>query len=350
MRIFGRRTERVPRVVKDASRLADAGQWRAAIDLLTDSNRCQADAAVEAALIEIRHRAFFGGGAGQGPEVWPPQFDDMFAGKTGIPEIHADDLDADALWSGVLGHGALIVRGLMTTGDVAQMRDIVDRVYAAQDRFQAEDGGGVPEAWYSEFSSDINPVIAELSTFDRYWHRDAAAVLGGDSPRAMFQLLEIWSRHGLPRLVEEYLGEPPALSVEKTALRRVPHLTLGGWHQDGAFLGDGIRSLNLWVAASDCGVDAPTLELVPRRLDYIVATATGDAPYPWAVGDSAAREAAGPAGLVRPKFREGDAIFFDQMNLHRTSGGPGMTKTRYAVESWWFAPSRYPNNLLPLLV
>ena len=175
-------------------------------------------------------------------------------------------------------------------------------------------------------------------------------MLAGDSPRAMFELIDLYHRHGLHQLVEDYLGEPPAISVEKTALRRVPYDTLGGWHQDGAFLGDDIRSLNLWMAATDCGVDAPTMEMVPVRLHHIVEKGTGDAPYPWAVGDSAAREAAGAIGLVRPHFREGDAIFFDQMNLHRTSGGPGMTKTRYAVESWWFAPSHYPNNLIPLLV
>jgi hypothetical protein len=349
MSIFGRNKERAPRVVKDARRLADAGQWRAAIDLLSDRNRLDPDPTVESALIDIRHRAFFGGGAGEGPQQWPPPFDDRFAGETGIPEIDADELDVDALRSGVLGHGALIVRGLLSAAEVAHLREMVDLVYAAQDRFQA-DGGGVPDAWYSEFSSDINPVIAELSTFDRYWHRGGAAVPGGDSPRAMFRLIEIYRRHGLPALIEEYLGEPPALSVEKTALRRVPYDTLGGWHQDGAFLGDDIRSLNLWITASDCGVDAPTMELVPLRLDHIVEKGTGDAPYPWAVGDSAARAAAGTVGLVRPVFREGDAIFFDQMNLHRTSGGPGMTKTRYAVESWWFAPSHYPNNLLPLLV
>ena len=29
------------------------------------------------------------------------------------------------------------------------------------------------------------------------------------------------------------------------------------WHQDGAFLGKGIRALNVWVALTDCGVDAP---------------------------------------------------------------------------------------------
>lgn len=350
MGIFGRKRDRAPRVVQEARRLADGGQWRAAIDLLTESNRRQADAAVESALIDVRHRAFFGGGAGTGPQDWPPVFDDRFAGETGIPEIHAAELDIDALRSGVLGHGALIVRGLISTDEVSTVRELVDHVYAAQDRFQAADGGGTPDAWYSEFSSDINPVIAELSTFDRYWHRGGAAVPGGDSPRAMFQLIEMYQRHGLPALIEDYLGEPPALSVEKTALRRVPYDTLGGWHQDGAFLGDHIRSLNLWIAGSDCGVDAPTMELVPRRLDYIVEKGTGDAPYPWAVGNSAALAAAGTAALVRPVFAEGDAIFFDQMNLHRTSGGPGMTKTRYAVESWWFAPSHYPNNLLPLLV
>ena len=74
--------------------------------------------------------------------------------------------------------------------------------------------------------------------------------------------LDIVRKRGIAALAEQYLGERPAISVEKTVFRRVPPDTLGGWHQDGAFLGEGIHSLNLWIAVTDCGAEAPTMEFV----------------------------------------------------------------------------------------
>ena len=37
------------------------------------------------------------------------------------------------------------------------------------------------------------------------------------------------------------------------------------------------------------------------------------------------------------------------MTLHRTGVSPGMTRTRYAIESWFFAPSTYPQDQVPIL-
>ena len=47
----------------------------------------------------------------------------------------------------------------------------------------------------------------------------------------------------------------------------------GAWHQDGAFMGD-VRALNLWLSLSRCGDESPGLDIVPRRLDDLVATTT----------------------------------------------------------------------------
>jgi hypothetical protein len=49
-------------------------------------------------------------------------------------------------------------------------------------------------------------------------------------------------------------------------------------------------------------------------------------------------------------FRAGDAIIFDEMNLHRTSTSSEMSEKRYAVECWFFAPSCYPMDQLPILL
>jgi hypothetical protein len=48
-------------------------------------------------------------------------------------------------------------------------------------------------------------------------------------------------------------------------------------------------------------------------------------------------------------FRPGDALLFDERNLHATACGPEMTENRYAIEAWFFAPSCYPADQVPLV-
>ena len=39
---------------------------------------------------------------------------------------------------------------------------------------------------------------------------------------------------------------------------------------------------------------------------------------------------------------------FDELCLHSTALDPSMTETRYAVESWFFGPSAFPEIYVPL--
>jgi ectoine hydroxylase-related dioxygenase (phytanoyl-CoA dioxygenase family) len=139
------------------------------------------------------------------------------------------------------------------------------------------------------------------------------------------------------------------LSANKCTLRRVSPDTVGGWHQDGAFLGRGIRAVNLWLALSDCGTDAPGMDLVPRRLDDVVETGGPDAYFDWAAGDAAVERAAGTAGIVRPEFRAGDVLIFDDLMLHRTATEPTMTADRRAIELWSFSAAAYPDGHIQLV-
>jgi hypothetical protein len=112
-------------------------------------------------------------------------------------------------------------------------------------------------------------------------------------------------------------------------------------------MGD-VRALNVWLSLSHCGDDAPGLDLVPHRLAETVPTGTEDATFPWSVAPAVASQAAGEEGPVRPIFEPGDALLFDELCLHSTALDPSMTKTRYAVESWFFGPSAYPEDYVPL--
>jgi hypothetical protein len=54
--------------------------------------------------------------------------------------------------------------------------------------------------------------------------------------------------------------------------------------------------------------------------------------------------------VTRPTFEPGDALLFDHFCLHRTAVDPAMTETRYATETWCFAPSAFPDDTVPLVL
>lgn len=62
------------------------------------------------------------------------------------------------------------------------------------------------------------------------------------------------------------------------------------------------------------------------------------------------REAAKGTPVCRPIFEPGDALLFDELFLYRTACEPAMTSERYAIETWLFAPSVYPDKQIPLVV
>ena len=49
-------------------------------------------------------------------------------------------------------------------------------------------------------------------------------------------------------------------------------------------------------------------------------------------------------------FEAGDAVLFDDFFLHRTAVGEHLRNERYAIESWFFAPSHYPIDQIPVAV
>ena len=184
---------------------------------------------------------------------------------------------------------------------------------------------------------------------ERPWIKEGGGVLATDSPMITFDMLDLFDRVGLNQLARDYLGEPPLLSVHKTTLRKADPSVGGAWHQDGAFMGD-VRALNLWLSLSRCGDESPGLDVVPRRLDQIVATATDDAVLDYQVSQAKAEETAGDKRITRPIFEPGDALFFDELFLHQTGSDPAMPKPRFAIESWFFGGSAFPGEYGPIAV
>jgi hypothetical protein len=250
----------------------------------------------------------------------------------------------ELLRAGILRDGCLLVRGLVNRDAALRFADQIDRAYAERDRLSAGDQPAV--GYYEEFRA-IPPF--EIADGARLWVQEGGGLLAPDAPLLTFEMLELFRDAGLPDLVGAYLGERPLISLQKTTLRKAePHVP-GAWHQDGAFMGE-VRALNLWLSLSRCGDESPGLDLVPRRLEHIVATATDDAVLDYQVSQAKAEEAAGDKPITRPIFEPGDALFFDELFLHQTGSDPSMPKPRFAIESWFFGGSAFPREYGPLAV
>ena len=202
---------------------------------------------------------------------------------------------------------------------------------------------GHPHPHYEEF--EPQPPFGPLA--ERPWIQEGGGVLAVDSPRVMFDVLDAFDRVGMSDLVAGYLGERPALSANKSTLRKAEPSVPGAWHQDGSFLGN-VRALNVWLSLSRCGDVAPGLDVVPKRLDDYVKTGTEGTYLGFQVSTAMAEEAAGEVGIERPIFNPGDALLFDELFLHQTASDPSMPNNRYAVEAWFFGPSAFPNGYVPI--
>jgi len=270
-------------------------------------------------------------------------------GAAGLPtgdpllEIPSGSLTPELLRAGILRDGCVLIRGLIPRADAEYLAGEIDRAYAERTRYG--EGGLVVDGYYEEFQP--HPRFGAVQ--GRAWIEGGGGLLAADSPRLCAEMMDRFEAAGIPELVSGYLGEPAAISVQKTTLRKAEPAVPGAWHQDGSFMGP-VRALNLWLAASRCGDEAPGLDIVPRRLDSYVATGTEGAKLSWTISDEVAREAAGARGVIRPIFEPGDALLFDELFLHKTGSDPRMPKPRFAIERWFFGASRFPAEYVPIAV
>lgn len=281
------------------------------------------------------------------PEAEYPAADaSRFANEAYVPEIQRDGLTPQLVRGAILSHGCLLVRGLVPPGDAVEFRHQIERAFNARDAARA--GERVDDGYFEPFDPDPRWDLAP--------HRFIASAWSGmwvaDSPRVAADLFDLLDRAGFLEVATGYLGERPAISVNKSTLRRVladpdADYSVSHWHQDGAFLGK-VRALNIWLSLSRCGDVAPGLDLVPKRIDHIVPAGTEGALFDWSVSKKVVERSARGSGVVRPLFGPGDALLFDELFLHATAASPEMPETRYAVECWFFGPSAFPAEYPPL--
>lgn len=284
------------------------------------------------------------------PELIVPT-DREYTGATEgeVPEIDAAELNAAALHRALSTHGALIVRGFFTERELDGLIPAADQVIDACADPALKDQ--TRHAFYNppENLRTIMPNGERELGNTRTFHRESGSAMCVESPAVAEALLRLYETKGLKSLLTQYLGEPPCLSVKKWVLRRskLP-VAEAGWHQDGAFMGTAINSINMWLPLSRCGgtTGAPGMDLVPRRMNTI-ASAEG-AQFDWSVSDEQVGATHAAHGPVAPVFEIGDAFFFDHFYLHRTQYRNDFDKLRYAVETWFFGESAFPKNQIPL--
>jgi hypothetical protein len=324
---------------------ADAeGRRLEAITVLTDANRLRADPALEFRLARLRHDAWEELDRAPGFDTWPVPVRVAEGAPAIVPEITASDLSLDQLRRSIATHGSLLVRGLLDAERATGLTEGIDRSLVGRTTMRDQAEGDV-NPWYQHLPLDW-PAKQSLG---RHWIAAGGGTLTADSPRMLFTLFELFEAAGVRDLVAGYLGERPVMSANKCTLRRVPLSTHAGWHQDGAFLGPGIRALNIWTSLSHCGRDAPGLDIVPRRMTGIVDTGGEGAYFDWAVRADVVANLARETPIVRPEFAPGDVLFFDDLLLHCSAVDATMTRERYAIESWFFAPSAYPEGHVPVV-
>ena len=268
---------------------------------------------------------------------------------TGLPEIHASDLDTAVLKTGISSHGGLIVRKLLPAGVIPALRTAIDEVTEACAR-TGESAREQQRSCYYDPPDILQDVMkgTELS-LSRAFHRDTGSAMCAEAPSVAEALLDLYQALDLRPLVEDYLGQEACLSVKKWVLRKTQlPVHEAGWHQDGAFMGTDISSLNLWIPLTRCGgnTGAPGMDVVPLRLTEIV-TAEG-AMFDWSVNPEQVQQRFLDTPPVSPVFEPGDALFFDHFFLHRTQYRQQFERPRYAIETWFFGRHSAPHNQVPL--
>ena len=273
--------------------------------------------------------------------------------RNAIPEMEYSEVTAEILTGAIVHHGALIVRNFFGNKDIKKFKNGIDETFYESSKHFALDLQDKPTEPIDKKSPWFRLKLPGKKLFDPGsvgFMLMTGSVWTFLSPAVCHDLLRAFERAKLRKLLDKYFKGRTCLSFNKSVLRRMDPLKApADWHQDGAFMDEHIKSINLWVALSDCGAgtDCPGMDFVPKRLNKIMPTGTNKAKYDWSVSHESVEEWFQECPPITPTYKAGDAIFFDHYNLHVTSYSPDYTKRRYALETWFFAQEHAASNQSP---
>lgn len=280
-----------------------------------------------------------------------------------VPEVEAASLTVDIVKRAIREKGCLIVRNFLNEKEAQQMQSYVDysfKLHSKPDkkisRYLLKQVELAKAVKYTKGDiakhRETNETYTDTTKIARKLGRtlgQSSSQLTATTPIIIDKILALYDRKGLKNLLNEYFENEPCVSIYKWVLRKAmsPPVPID-FHQDGAFMGSGIDSLNLWVSLSDCGgdSDAPGMDFVPVRLKSDFAKGTGS--MNWTVAESAVHDVYGEQAVVAPRFNRGDGLFFDHFLVHRTQHVADCVSNRYAVETWFFDSVNFPKNQIPV--
>lgn len=139
---------------------------------------------------------------------------------------------------------------------------------------------------------------------------------------------------GMADALTRIFGQPPAISPTDCFIRQVfptEESTYIPFHQDVTALAT--TGVNVWIPLVDCGVDAPSLEIMAERTLKIFPTVTSAGDYNQTeIEVSEVYAAFPPERRFYPTPNLGDAVLFLGSTVHRSHIARGMTKGRMSVE------------------
>lgn len=280
-----------------------------------------------------------------------------------IPEIRSSELTVDFVKKSIREKGCAIVRNFFDADEVNEMRAYVDHSFAVNDnnsrflnkylskQIDLEEVLEKTKADIKEKQKD-NPTYTNTVKLGKTLNQPLGknkSYLTAQTPILTEKLLKLYEKKQLKALLRNYFDNEPCVSVYKWVLRRAdPPQAPIDFHQDGAFMGDEIASLNCWIALSDCGTgyDVHGMDIVPIR--HMNAFEKGSGVLNWTISANSVVEQYSEAAIVTPTFKAGDIFFFDHLLVHRTQSIPNPACKRYAIETWFFDSVNFPKNQIPI--
>ena len=203
--------------------------------------------------MRLRHEAFGSLDRSRGLAAWPRSIADPFPDVADAPpEVSLEASRLRLLGGGIVHHGCLVVRNLVSSVGVERLGEGIKSSFACRDKHQSGAALAQTAPWYVPFDPGFSPA-------DRFGKRNYVRTV--DSPRRRCsRLLGTFDEVGLSAIISDHLGERPALSANKCALRRVPPTReVRTFIRTERSSGEGFASLNVWLALSHCGGDADAL-------------------------------------------------------------------------------------------
>lgn len=241
-----------------------------------------------------------------------------------VPEVQCVELTAEHIRSALQSRGFLIVRNAVSSRNA---RNLVESL--GDERWE-----GPP----------VVPVDAQGREVD-----GAAPMMC--NPERLQLLIEAYLESGLDTVLSNYMGERPVLLAERMLVNRKKMVRGLPWHQDGAFFGANVGAINSFLALESTGIESTGLTLVAKHFTKLAGLAEGERGelgYGNSLKHEEVLEQFGEGLIVTPELQPGDAIFLDEMTLHRTSFPVDDAEPRAWSITWFFPPSRFPSDKHPI--